>query len=997
MSFFNRVFGDPNERELKRLRPLVEHINRLADEMKALDDGELKGITAELKQELENGASLDDILPEAFAVVRESADRVLGQRHYDEQLIGGIVLHEGKIAEMRTGEGKTRVATLPSYLNALTGKGVHVVTVNDYLARRDRDWMGRIHESLGLSVGVILNSQTPQGAERRSAYQADITYGTNSEYGFDYLRDHMVPDLSFVSQRDLNYAIVDEVDNILIDEARTPLIISGQGEESNELYIKFARLAPRLKEEQDYVIDLKGRTVAITDSGIDTMERLLGVGNLYEDMELTRHLENALKAHALFKRDKDYIVRDGEVLIVDDFTGRVLAGRRYSEGLHQALEAKEHVAIQRENHTMATITYQNYFRLYKKLAGMTGTAITEAEEFNKIYKLDVIVIPTHRPVARADQPDLIFASELGKFRAVVEEIRERHEQGQPVLVGTTSVENSEMLAEMLLEEGLDHSVLNAKQHEREAHIVAQAGRSGAITIATNMAGRGTDIRLGGNPDEEVENILRERDIDPEFATDEDRAEALAEATRRCDEDRDKVVAAGGLYIIGTERHESRRIDNQLRGRSGRQGDPGESRFFVSLQDELMRRFNADRVAGIMTRIGMDDETPIESRAVTGMIEQAQTKVEAHNFDIRKNVVEYDDVIAAQRAVIYADRRAILERENMHDRILEMIDHEARRRVEQHTQASMPESWDLEGLDKMLEPWGVAIPADALPDDINRLKREAFADIVAQAAQDKYEAKEQEVIQAAADHHAVESGDVYMRQFERSVLLTVLDSLWREHIDRLDVMRQGIGLRGMAQRDPLVEFKREGYLAFDKFKIDVERAVSEYALRAPVQITLPPPPQQALPRGMQTNVDEIESASAYRDPGVGDVEPAASARGNVSAAIAQAVAEASAPNRPVPGAQPAAANGQKVIALSNGAGNGAKTAPVAQSQKQNGAKGGANSHHKGQRQPSGPNRSMTRGAVAAGGSSSMSGAIPKIGRNDPCYCGSGKKYKMCHGR
>ena len=998
MSFFNRVFGDPNERELKRLRPIVDHINKLEDEMKALDDAELQGMTAELKQELDNGAALDDILPEAFAVVREASTRVLGMRHFDEQLIGGIVLHEGKIAEMRTGEGKTLVATLPSYLNGLTGKGVHVVTVNDYLAQRDREWMGRIHEFLGLSVGVILTTMDTQGPARRNAYYSDITYGTNNEFGFDYLRDHMVPDLVFAAQRQLNFAIVDEVDNILIDEARTPLIISGQGEESVDLYIKFARLAPRLRAEDDYVIDAKSRTVAITDSGIDTIERLLGVANLYEDMELTRHLENALKAHALFKRDKDYIVRDGEVLIVDEFTGRVLAGRRYSEGLHQALEAKENVPIQRENHTMATITFQNYFRLYDKLAGMTGTAITEAEEFNKIYKLDVIVIPTHKPIARIDQPDLIYSGEEGKFRAVVEEIRERHEMGQPVLVGTTSVENSEMLSEMLTHDGLAHDVLNAKQHAREAHVVAQAGRTGAITIATNMAGRGTDIKLGGNPEDEVENILRERDIDPAFATDEDRAEALEEATRRCEEDREKVVAAGGLYIIGTERHESRRIDNQLRGRSGRQGDPGESRFFVSLQDELMRRFNADRVAGIMTKIGMDDDTPIESRAVTAMIEQAQTKVEASNFDIRKNVVEYDDVIAAQRNVIYADRRAILERENMHDRILEMIDHEARRRVEEHTQANLPENWDLEGLDKMLESWGVAIPAEVIPEQVNRLKRADIMQAVADAAREKYEAKEQEVITAADEHHAVEPGDVYMRQFERGILLHVLDNLWREHIDRLDVMRSGIGLRGMAQRDPLVEFKREAYLAFDKFKVEVERNVAEYALRAPVQITLPPPPQQALPQNLQTNADAIAEASGYLADGSA---AGAQARSNVSSAIAQAVAAASTPNGVAPN------RGQMIQQATSGArntnganqSNGKTTGGAQRSNGQQGNRGSA-SQHKGQR-PQGhgnPNRSTAHGAALVGASGAMSsGANQKIGRNDPCYCGSGKKYKQCHGR
>ena len=995
MSLFTKVFGDPNERELKRIRPIVTQINNLEDEMQALSDEELRGMTTEFKEELANGATLEDILPEAFAVVREASRRVLGMRPYDEQLIGGVVLHEGKIAEMRTGEGKTLVATLPSYLNALTGKGVHVVTVNDYLAQRDREWMGSIHEFLGLTVGVILTTQDPTGQERRDAYQADITYGTNNEFGFDYLRDHMVPDLMFAAQRHLNFAIVDEVDNILIDEARTPLIISGQGEESVDLYIKFARLAPRLKQDVDYVIDAKTRTVAISDSGIDAIERLLGVANIYEDMELTRHLENALKAHALFKRDKDYIVRDGEVLIVDEFTGRVLSGRRYSEGLHQALEAKENVPIQRENHTMATITFQNYFRLYDKLAGMTGTALTEAEEFHKIYKLDVVVIPTHLPIQRKDQPDLIYASEEGKFRAVVEEIRERHEAGQPVLVGTTSVEISEMLSELLDREGIVHSVLNAKQHAREAQVVAQAGHSGAVTIATNMAGRGTDIKLGGNPEAFVDMILVERDIDPEFATEEDRAEALEEATRRCEEDREKVIAAGGLYIIGTERHESRRIDNQLRGRSGRQGDPGESRFFVSLQDELMRRFNADRVAGIMGRIGMDDDTPIESRAVTAMLEQAQTKVEASNFDIRKNVVEYDDVIAAQRNVVYADRRAILEHANMHDRILEMIGHEARRRVEEFTQANLPENWDLEALDKQLEPWGIAIPAEAIPDQINRLKREELIQAVVKAARNKYEAKEQEVVTAAEQHHALETGDVYMRQFERAVLLQVIDNLWREHIDRLDVMRSGIGLRSLAQRDPLVEYKREAFLAFDKFKEEVERNVAEYALRAPVQITLPPPPEQALPPNLQTNAESIadQNARAIEEMAL------AAKRSNVSPAIAQAIAAASMPNGVVPPAAQPGSNG--VNGSSNGSNkpdgaNGSKGQSGA-NRPQGGRQGGHGQQRGGQRPHGGPGKSSGRGVAPAGAVAAMSGANQKIGRNDPCFCGSGKKYKQCHGR
>jgi preprotein translocase subunit SecA len=949
MSFLTRVLGDPNERDLKRMRPLVERINGLEDEMKALSDDDLKGMTAEFKQELENGATLDDILPEAFAVVREASRRVIGMRHFDVQLIGGVVLHDGKIAEMRTGEGKTLVATLPAYLNALEGKGVHVVTVNDYLANRDQEWMGQIYKFLGLSVGVVLTMQVPQSPERRASYAADITYGTNNEFGFDYLRDNMVPDLVYAVQRPLNYAIVDEVDNILIDEARTPLIISGQAEESVDLYVKFARTVPRLKAEVDYTVDAKSRTVAITEEGIDKMERLLGVENIYDDMEQTRHLENALKAHAVFKLDKDYIVRDGEVLIVDEFTGRVLSGRRYSEGLHQALEAKEGVQIQRENRTLATITFQNYFRLYDKLAGMTGTALTEAEEFNKIYKLDVIAIPPNKPVNRTDNNDLIYRSEAGKFNAVVEEIRERHEAGQPVLVGTTSVEISEHLSELLNLQGIPHNVLNAKQHAREAHVVAQAGRSGAVTIATNMAGRGTDIKLGGDPAGYVDEILRDRDIDPEFATEEDRQEALDEAKRRCDIDREKVVAAGGLYIVGTERHESRRIDNQLRGRSGRQGDPGESRFFVSLEDELMRRFGSDRVAGIMGKIGMDDDMPLESRMVSGMLEQAQTKVEAHNFDIRKNVVEYDDVIARQREVVYADRHAVLEQADMHDRILEMMRNEDKRLVQQYTQANLPEDWDLDGLVKHFESWGVRLPDEIFPEQLNRLKRDTLTEEIARLTQEAYENKEKAVIAFADENKAVESGEFYMRQFERAVALHVIDTVWREHIDHLDLMRSGIGLRGVAQRDPLVEFKREAFAAFEDLKAEIEHLITEYALKASVQITLREPPPQALPQNLKTNTADIAKASGQ-----------AKDAGNTPAP------------RPKPGNQPS--TGQKNGAKSNGA-------------RPNSAK------PSGARPAQGPQRAVPLAATSANRSSSSA----KIGRNDPCFCGSGKKYKQCHGR
>ena len=970
MSFFTKILGDPNERELKRIRPTVEHINSLEDDMCKQSDEDLRSLTAELKQEIENGADLDDLLPEAYALVREASRRVIGQRHYDVQLIGGIVLHEGKIAEMRTGEGKTLVATLPSFLNALTGKGVHIVTVNDYLANRDANWMGQIHSFLGLTTGVVLTTQNPQGPERRAAYQADITYGTNNELGFDYLRDHMVPDLIYCVQRDLSFAIVDEVDNILIDEARTPLIISGQAEESAELYKAYARVVPHLSPDVDYTIDAKSRTVAITEPGIDKVERMLGLDNLFADMEHTRHLENALKAHALFKLDKDYIIRDGEVLIVDEFTGRILQGRRYSEGLHQAIEAKEGVQIQRENRTLATITFQNYFRLYKKLAGMTGTALTEAEEFNKIYKLDVITIPTNQPIRRIDRGDLIFRTEKAKFNAVVEEIKERQQAGQPVLVGTTSVEISEYLADLLSRQGIDHNVLNAKQHAREAHVIAQAGRSGAVTIATNMAGRGTDILLGGNPAEYVDSILQERDIDPEFATPEDRAEALVEATRRSDTDHEKVVAAGGLFIIGTERHESRRIDNQLRGRSGRQGDPGESRFFLSLEDELMRRFNADRAGKWMERLGMDDDMPIEAKAVSAMLESAQSKVEGFNFDIRKNVVEYDDVIAAQREAIYADRQNVMERADMHERCMQMVEHEIRRIVAAHTQANMAEDWDLDGIVKQFDVWGVPIPNDVFPEYINKLRRETLIQDLLGAAEAAYDQKEQELIDSAVDLEIPESGEAIMRRFERQIVLQVVDSLWQDHIDRLDVLRVGIQLRGIAQRDPLVEFKSEAYNAFEQLKEDIEHHITDLLFRAQIHLQVPEP-APALPSNLKTNVEAIAQAS-------GQPKDAGNLEGDPTPAAAAGASSSSTPARQNQHSKGGGSNrnldsrGRVPARPSQGRPNQSKATPQPRT------------------------AAVSQRAVAVGASNGP-GTATKLGRNDPCYCGSGRKYKLCHGR
>src|SRR5713226_906363 len=692
---------DKEEGADQRLEQLLGNILRhLQGEIVAIKAEAMDKLVPEMVKRYKSGKTLEDLLPEAFAVVREVGWRRIKMRHYDVQLIGGVVLHQGKIAEMKTGEGKTLVATMPIYLNALTGKGVHLVTVNDYLARRDAEWMGQIYRFLGLTVGVVVNAVEPQTPERRAAYNADITYGTNSEFGFDYLRDNMVASLDQTVMRELNYAIVDEVDNILIDEARTPLIISGQGQESTDMYVQFARWAPRLKPEIDYTIEEKTRTVILTEAGIDKLEHLAGVKNIYDEsnLDLARYMENAIKSQIIFKRDKDYIVKDDEVIIVDEFTGRQMPGRRYSEGLHQAIEAKEGVKVQRENHTLATVTYQNFFRLYKKLAGMTGTALTEAQELDKIYKLDVVVIPTHKPMIRKNLPDLIYRTTNAKFNAVVEEIKELHEIGEPVLVGTTSVETSEYLSDLLEKQGIPHHVLNAKHHEREAQIVAQAGRSGVVTIATNMAGRGTDILLGGNPAGYSDAILRKhaehvdyiRDMpdrnEDEHAekeeaiqqyidnmTEEEKNELFEQKIRECEADHERVVELGGLHIIGTERHESRRIDNQLRGRSGRQGDPGSSRFYLSLEDELMRRFAADRVSKVMEMVGMEEDMPLESNMVSRFIEQAQTKVEGYNFDIRKNVVDYDDVIAKQREVIYADRNRILEGEDFSEHAKELLE------------------------------------------------------------------------------------------------------------------------------------------------------------------------------------------------------------------------------------------------------------------------------------------------------------------------------------
>lgn len=827
LGLVEKIFGSYSEREVKRLEPIADKVLSYEDQMARLTDAELRAKTDEFKNRLKNGETLDDILPEAFAVVREAAWRTLKMKHFRVQVIGGIVLHQGRIAEMKTGEGKTLVATLPAYLNALEGKGVHIVTVNDYLAKRDRDWMGKIYEFLGLSVGVILHDMDPE--ERKKAYAADITYGTNNEFGFDYLRDNMVIYKEDMVQRELNYAIVDEVDSILIDEARTPLIISGIAEKSTDMYKLADRFVRTLRKDEDYVVDEKAKAVSLTEKGIVKAEKFFGIKNLadIENMEISHHINQALKAHAIMKRDIDYVVKDGQVIIVDEFTGRLMFGRRYSEGLHQAIEAKEGVKVERESKTLATITFQNYFRMYKKLAGMTGTAQTEEQEFRAIYGLDVVVIPTNKPMIRIDHPDVIYKTEEAKFKAVVEDIVEHHKKGQPVLVGTISIEKSEKLSAMLKKRGIPHQVLNAKYHEKEAEIIAQAGRKGAVTIATNMAGRGTDILLGGNPEFIAKKKMHEEGYSKEIINEaagygpvsgeevkkarERYFELLEEAKKETEKEHDEVVKLGGLYVIGTERHEARRIDNQLRGRAGRQGDPGESRFYISLEDDLMRLFGSERVKNMMDSLGIDDDQPIEHKILTKQIEQAQKKVEGINFDTRKHVLQYDDVMNKQREIIYAQRRKVLEGENLKESILEMVKSIIERNVEIYTAGSKyPEEWDIKGLldhlyDMFLEKDSVVIDVD-----IDRLDKEVLTDIIYEEAVRQYEKKEAEI------------GPEQMREIERIVLLRVVDTKWMDHIDEMDQLRQGIGLRAYGQVDPLIEYKK---IAFDMFE-DLIQSIQE---------------------------------------------------------------------------------------------------------------------------------------------------------------------------
>ncbi len=899
----NLIFGSKNDREIKTLRPIVEQINGLEAQLTPLSDQALADKTQDFKKRLEAGQLLDDILPEAFAVCREMSRRKLNMRHFDVQLIGGMILHRGRIAEMKTGEGKTLVATLPIYLNALEGKGVHLVTVNDYLAKRDAQWMGQLYHALGLSTGIIQHDasfifdptydasdkrlQHLRPCTRPEAYRADITYGTNNEYGFDYLRDNLVvTDLNQCVQRELNFAIVDEVDSILIDEARTPLIISGPTDQTTDLYYRINAIIPQLKAETDYTIEEKTKTAALTEDGNARVEKLLGVDNLYDPahMDMVHHVVKALQAYTLYKRDVDYVVKEGEVIIVDEFTGRLMPGRRWSDGLHQAVEAKEGVKIANENQTLASVTFQNYFRMYKKLSGMTGTADTEAAEFAKIYNLDVNVVPTNRQMIRQDYADVVYRTEKEKFAAIVEEIKECHERGQPVLVGTISIEKSEKLAGLLNRNGVKHNVLNAKQHEREAEIVAQAGRKGAVTIATNMAGRGTDILLGGNPDFMYKQVLYREENLPES-----RKLEIYEGIRSdCDKDKQEVLAAGGLHILGTERHESRRIDNQLRGRAGRQGDPGTSRFYLSLEDDLMRIFASERVSQLMLKLGMEEGIPIEHGMVTRAIANAQKKVEAHNFEIRKQLLEYDDVMNKQREVIYRHRRAVLNGDNLTNDLHDMMDSSVESSLNVYCPPDQyPEEWDVKGLTEVMQSqFGLDITQGKNDggDSLRDVGRDALQEDLRAHVRDAYAKKEQEL------------GPDLLRFLEKTFMLQVIDHHWKDHLLGMDHLRDGIGLRGYGQKDPLIEYKREG---FDLFAGMMERIKSD-------------------------TLDRLFHVQAVRHEG----------------------------EQPAP-QQPVLSRPQPKLTLNRGEEPVAAPAPAHRAEN-------------------------------------------KVGRNDPCPCGSGKKYKKCHG-
>jgi len=948
----DRILRAGEGKIVRRLKAIADQVNSIESDFVDLTDAELRAMTDEFRARLADGETLDDIQAEAFATVREAAKRTLGQRHFDVQLMGGAALHLGNIAEMRTGEGKTLVGTLPAYLNALSGKGVHVVTVNDYLARRDAEWMGRVHRFLGLNVGVIIANETPE--QRRPSYACDITYGTNNEFGFDYLRDNMAWSADELVQRGHNFAIVDEVDSILIDEARTPLIISGPAEQSAKWYNEFARITPRLVRETDYEVEEGKRTVAITESGVEKVEDYLGIDNLYEAVNtpLVGYLNNALKAKELYKKDKDYVVMDGEVLIVDDFTGRILYGRRYNEGMHQAIEAKEGVAIKDENQTLATITLQNYFRLYEKLGGMTGTAMTEAAEFSQIYKLGVVPIPTNRPMVRRDEADVVYKTESAKFTSVVDDIAERYERGQPVLVGTVSVEKSELLSDLLSKRGVTHEVLNAKFHEKEAQIVAQAGRRSAVTVATNMAGRGTDIMLGGNPEFLAAAELRNRGLSPVEDPDDYEAawpDALDKARTAVETEHDEVVELGGLYVLATERHESRRIDNQLRGRSGRQGDPGESRFYLSLGDDLMRLFNANAVESIMDRLNIPEDMPIESKIVTRAIRSAQTQVETQNFEIRKNVLKYDEVLNKQRTVIYEERRRVLEGADLHEQVRHMIDDVVGAYVTAATSEGYPEDWDLEQLWTALRTlYPVGVTVEALEGRAGgALSTEFFAEELTADAQAAYDRREETL------------GEEVTRELERRVVLSVLDRKWREHLYEMDYMQEGIGLRAMGQRDPLVEYQREGFELFAAMMDGIKEESVGFLFNLEVNVEEPPaqePPAAPMPVGV----------------GGGPVP---------SSAPAAFVTEPSTEAEPVV----SEAHRQVTEVLSPGLGTPRRPSRLQYSAPTVDGEGGV-------ARSGGPTSPTAVGEGARPGQA-VGSDTP---RNAPCPCGSGKKYKRCHG-
>ena len=961
LNIAKKVFGTQNERELKSIYPIVDQINQLEAKIKPLTDDQLKAKTIEFRERLAKGETLDDILPEAFAVVREASWRVIGQRHYDVQLIGGITLHRGRIAEMRTGEGKTLVATLPCYLNALTGKGVHVVTVNDYLARRDSAWMAQIYGFLGLSTGIIVHGLTD--AQRKQNYGCDITYGTNNEFGFDYLRDNMKFRLEDYVQRELNFAIVDEVDSILIDEARTPLIISGPTEDSTDLYYKIDRQITAdggLTKDVDYTVEEKSKTAALSEVGVDKMEKRLGIANLYDpaNIEILHHVNQALRAHVLFKRDVDYVVHDGEIMIVDEFTGRLMPGRRWSDGLHQAIEAKEGVTIENENQTLATITFQNFFRMYNKLGGMTGTADTEATEFKQIYKLDVTIVPTNRPMARQDHADLIFKSQMAKFKAAVQEIKRVQENGQPVLVGTVSVERSEVISALLKKEGVKHNVLNAKQNQREAEIIAQAGRKGSVTIATNMAGRGTDILLGGDP-----KLLAKGEVGTlsPSATDEEKADyekRLTEALKKwevnCAAEREEVKKAGGLFILGTERHESRRIDNQLRGRAGRQGDPGASRFYLSFEDDLLRIFGQSELLK-RTVAAMEEDVPIEHRWTTKAIENAQRKVEGHNYDIRKHLLEYDDVMNQQRKVVYAWRREVLSSSNLKEMVFSMVGEIATNISEDFFPGGkLRRDNGQTGLDVRELNDAIAttlqIPSQVTEQDIVPFNNVGLKKLIVDLAEKTYGQKEKNL------------SETVVRQLEKMILLTTIDHLWKDHLLAMDHLREGIGLQGYGQKDPLIAYKKEGFRFFqmmmDQITVDVVRKLFAVQLAPEVEADF----EESLEEAYEEQ--EIEpSKMQYNITADGELIPV-----NPFEA-AQAAAQANEET-------PAALDFMKAREMEN-------QRRAQQMSLSRGPIPGAGGGFSGQPTPVAP--------------LGIQGGDEKIGRNEPCPCGSGKKYKKCHGQ